>query len=120
MKEFLELMEQNEELKKKVKELDARGDSQPSDYIALAAEYGISIQEADFQSAKSNELSDDELDAIAGGDTCGCGIGGGGKGNEQTGAKTCGCAVGGAGLNRDNKARCVCVVGGVGEDNWVW
>ena len=120
MKEFLELIEQNEELKKKVKELDARSDSQPSDYIAFAAEYGITIQETDFQFKKSGELSDDELDAVAGGDTCGCGVGGGGKGNEDAGAKTCGCFMGGAGLNTDNSARCVCVVGGVGEDKWVW
>lgn len=49
MKEFLEIMEKNEELGQKVARMDADGKTQPSDYITLAAEYGITLTEQDFE-----------------------------------------------------------------------
>lgn len=49
MKEFLEIMEKNEELGQKVARMDADGKIQPSDYITLAAEYGITLTERDFE-----------------------------------------------------------------------
>ena len=49
MKEFLEIMEKNEELGQKVARMDADGKTQPSDYITLAAEYGITLMERDFE-----------------------------------------------------------------------
>ena len=67
MKEFLEAVEQNPELKEKVEALDAAG-SAPAQYIALAAEYGFALTAADFApAAAGGPVSDDELDAVAGG-----------------------------------------------------
>ena len=67
MKEYLEAVEQNPELKEKVEALDAAG-SAPAQYIALAAEYGFALTAADFApAAAGGPVSDDELDAGAGG-----------------------------------------------------
>ncbi len=116
MKEFLELMEQNGELKKQVERLDAQKDSQPSDYIDLAAEYGLKLSETDFHPAGAGELSEDELDAVAGGKYCGCLAGGGGTGEDETQTKTCACIMGGAGQMQDNANRCWCAIYGQGYD----
>ena len=113
MKEFLELIEQNEVLKKQVERLDAQKGSQPSDYIALAAEYGLKLTEADFQPAETGELSEDELDAVAGGKYCFCAFGGGGAGNNDE--KTCACVGGGGGEWSNGSCRCVCIIEGVGD-----
>jgi len=50
MKEFLEALEQNPELKERAAALDAAG-STPAQYIALAAEYGFALTAADFAPA---------------------------------------------------------------------
>ncbi len=117
MKKFLELLEQNEILKKQVARLDAKKDSQPSDYIALAAEYGVELAEQDFGPPQENGLSEDELDAVAGGKTCVCVAGGGGTGEDVTSTKTCACVMVGNGSMQSGERRCVCVVGGGGDDN---
>lgn len=116
MREFLELMERNEELKNKVAQMDADIHTQVSDYIALAAEYGVELTEADFQPASAGELSEDELDAVAGGKTCACVMGGGGTGEDVTNTKTCACVMGGGGQMQDGAARCHCVLVGTGAD----
>lgn len=116
MKEFLELLEKNPEVKQKVTEMDANIDTKVSDYIALAAEYGVKLTEADFQPSGEQELSEDELDAVAGGKNCLCVIGGGGTGEEATKTKTCACVVCGYGYMEDDKRRCFCTAGGSGDD----
>lgn len=69
MKEFLELIEKNPELKEKVRNLDKTGTV--SDMIELAAQYGVTLTEADF-AKPGGEISDEELNAVAGGsgDSC--------------------------------------------------
>lgn len=114
MKEFLELMEKNEELKKQVEKLDAEKNSQPSDYIALAAKYGVQLTEADFKPVDAGELTEDELDAVTGGGDCSCIVGGGGSGDEGR-TKTCACIMGGGGETSDGSCRCICVTVGVGS-----
>ena len=48
--------------------------------ITLAKEKGFDLTAEDLnQKAPSGELSDDELDAVAGGKACGCALGGGGE-----------------------------------------
>ncbi len=116
MKEFLELMEHNEELKNKVAQMDADSHTQASDYIALAAEYGVKLTEADFQPKNAGELSEDELDAVAGGKACVCVAGGGGTGQDTTYTKTCACVMGGGGQMQDGSCRCHCVIVGEGAD----
>ncbi len=69
MKKFLELISKDENLKKKMAELEKmESDKAIREIIALAKEHGIELSEADFVKAESDdELSDDELDAVAGG-----------------------------------------------------
>ena len=72
MKEFLEALEQNPELKERAAALDAAG-STPAQYIALAAEYGFALTAADFApAAAAGPVSDDALDAVAGGGATVC------------------------------------------------
>lgn len=117
MKKLLEAMEQNAELKAKIDELDKKPDSAINDYIQLASEYGIELKEEDFKPADmQGEVSDEELDAVAGGDECYCAVGGGGTGRSNT-ERTCACVLFGQG---DGKmfcdVRCTCTVGGYGSE----
>ena len=69
----------------------------PEEVIALAKEKGHELSAEDFGDASAlRPLSEDELDTVAGGGPCGCGI----------------CGVGGAGTV---DWECYCVVGGVGR-----
>ena len=65
-KEFLELLEKNAELKEKIIALGENPAA--ADVIALAKKYGVTLTEADFAGTEE-ELSEDELDAVAGGYT---------------------------------------------------
>ena len=121
MKKLLEAMEQNAELKAKIDELDKNPDSAVKDYIELASEYGIEIKEEDFQPASiQGEVSDEELDAVAGGGECYCAVGGGGSESYKDG--TCGCVLYGQGSHLTNSSgqgggmRCTCAVGGYGTE----
>lgn len=129
MKKFLELVSQNEELGKKLNGMNKE------EIIAAAKELGVELTEDDLKQ-ESEELSDDELDAVAGGKSCACVLGGGGK---KTGDGSiydvCACVAAGTGLkttggtltydpvkdewnSETNKvARCVCVAAGAGKDN---
>ena len=106
VKKFLELVSKNEALSEKVNKADKAA------LIAVAKELGIELSDADFEQPK--ELTDDELDAVAGGGRCICSFGGGGKAGE--GEKTCACVMGGGGEYKDGSVRCVCIIGGDG--NW--
>lgn len=104
MKKLLELVSQNEELQQKFQGLNK------DEFIAAAKDLGIEITEADLE--QNAEISDDELDAVAGGGTCVCVMGGGGKRSNND--KSCGCFGGGWGYTTDRHERCICVVGGSG------
>ncbi|MCC8152391.1 MAG: Nif11-like leader peptide family RiPP precursor [Lachnospiraceae bacterium] len=116
MKEFLEAVEKNEELKAKVDALSNKPDAVPADFIALAKEYGFTLTEADFAEGKTEgEITEDELEAVAGGGACACTLGGGGNPSDTT--QTCYCVFAGAGYRKTGgeglDARCVCpLVGG--------
>lgn len=118
MKRLLEEAEKNQELKEKIVELDKNPESTLKDYIKVAAEYGIELKEEDFKPAQA-EITDDELDAVAGGGDCACVIGGGGTSSQL--GDTCVCAVAGGGEYSsqaiENGARCVCAFAGGGTDN---
>lgn len=83
--------------------------------IALAKELGIELTDADF-AAPAGEVSDDEMDAVAGGADCGCFVGGGGEGGGQWDNKVCVCVTGGGGETGDGGCRCVCTVAGWGAE----
>jgi len=104
LKRFLEAVSANEELAKKI------GTASKDELLAMAKELGIELTEADLE--QNAEISDDELDAVAGGGTCVCVMGGGGKRSNND--KSCGCFAGGWGYTTDRHERCLCVVGGSG------
>lgn len=111
MKKFLEEVSKNEELCKKLNSADQET------IIAMAGELGMELTEADF--AQNNALSDDELDAVAGGydSSCGCILGGAGRvGLNTTNEKLCVCVAGGGGEYTDGTCRCACVGLGFGEE----
>ncbi|MBR1751583.1 MAG: Nif11-like leader peptide family RiPP precursor [Ruminococcus sp.] len=91
--------------------------------IAIAAERGITLTDADFeQELPEGELSDDELDAVAGGDSCVCFIGGGGSSDETVLGtdEKCTCVFAGVGKGVDAKSprerrRCICDFAGIGD-----
>lgn len=71
LKGFLELMEQNSELKSRYEELSKTENARIAHIIALAGEYGIELTYADLQPRQSDgKLSDDELEAVNGGGIC--------------------------------------------------
>ncbi len=96
MKAFLEAASKNEEMKEKLK---ATTDKEA--LIALANECGFALTEADLTSPEG-ELSEDELAAVAGGDSGGCiCVLAGGGGGKQTDDDTYGCACVGYGQGGD-------------------
>ena len=82
--------------------------------IALAKDMGIELTADDFK--KPAELSDDDLDSVAGGGdvSCACAMGGGGT--KDSNDKTCACVLAGAGYSTSGRERCVCGFAGYGYD----
>ena len=105
MKKFLEIVSADRELS------DRLNGSTQDGIIVAAKALGIELTEADFE--QTNELSDDELDAVAGGGNCYCVIGGGGK--KDSDDKVCACISYGQGNKRDGSMRCGCFMTGAGE-----
>jgi len=111
MKKFLEAVSKNDELYGKF-----TGATQ-EDMIAMAKALGIELTEADF--AQKSELDEAELEAVAGGQKCGCAVNGGGIANSIYG-KSCICVLGGGGeysKEGGGGCRCACVAAGYGEDD---
>ncbi len=109
MRKFLAAVSKNDELTKKINTMTKE------ELIALAKELGVDLTDADF-AEPTNELSDDELDAVAGGADCGCFIGGGGEGGGKWDNKVCVCVTGGGGQTSDGGCRCACTVAGWGAE----
>lgn len=110
MKKFLEAVSKSEELTAKV------GSMGKDELLALAKELGLELTEADLEKPAAEELSDDELDAVAGGGdvSCACAMGGGGT--KDSNDKTCACVLAGAGYSKNGRERCVCGFAGYGYD----
>ena len=118
-KKWLELVSGDPELQQKTKELQTETiDQQKAKITELAQAHGITLTEEDFAIPQGGELSDDELDAVAGGDGCGCPAIGGGKGYDEKLEYDykCGCiAVGGGGgkTKEEKNLNCICnIIGG--------
>ena len=95
MKKFLEAASQDREFVEKLNKAET-----PEAVISLAAEKGFTLTEEDLKPAlQTGEVSDDEMDAVAGGKTCVCVAGGGGEAGTRD--ETCACVLGGAGLYVD-------------------
>ena len=66
MKKLLEEANKNEALKAKLKALNGK-DAVAESVIAIAQEFGFTLTADDLKSGVDGELSEDELDAVAGG-----------------------------------------------------
>lgn len=111
LRKITELMEQDPEFKGKLQALNDDPSAGPADFVVLAGEYGISLTEADFVAPVSPDgLTDDELEAVTGGD-CGCAIGGGGAGGASG---TCACVLAGLGSSGPGVYTCMCGIAGGG------
>ena len=109
LKKFLEAVSQQKELSAKVNAMDAE------ELLSLAKELGIALTEADLVKPVQ-ELSDEELDTVAGGGdvSCACAMGGGGT--KDNNDKTCACVVAGVGYDDQKRERCLCGFAGYGYD----
>ena len=87
--------------------------------IQLAAEKNLILTEEDFREEK-RELSDDEIEAVSGGNDCTCVAGGGGTSDDIS--DTCACVVYGIGeynqqgyIQHGVNVRCSCCLIGAGN-----
>ena len=123
LKKFLALVAGNKELEAKLMASNGLGDETKVKQAAikLAKENGIELTEADFEKKEATgELSDDELDAVAGGGGCQCPLAGGGGGVDANDGKVYGCACTSYGQGGDGRAKdfnCFCVILGDGYDD---
>jgi predicted ribosomally synthesized peptide with nif11-like leader len=110
LKKFLEKVSEDKALAEKVS-----AEKDPAALIPLAKEMGIELNEADLKKPVE-ELSDDELDTVAGGGdvSCACAMGGGGT--KDANDKTCACVLAGVGYAKDKSERCLCGFAGYGYD----
>ena len=111
MQKFLEAVSRDEALTAKV------GAMGKDELLALAKALGIPLTDADLDKPAVQELDDDDLDTVAGGDgkvSCACAMGGGGTKDEND--KTCACVMAGAGYSKNGIDRCVCDFAGYGFD----
>lgn len=115
MEKLLKILSENEELGKKFTQL------KEADLIAAAKELGIELTEADF-AAPDGEVSESELESIAGGSSCKCYMAGGGTKTSGEDA-ACGCWAYGQGNTASNSPcvdfrdviRCQCIHSGEGD-----
>ena len=108
----------------------ARTAASAEELLAMAKENGqeMTLEEAFAYwkqlNPKCGELSDDELEAVAGGGECYCALGGGGnkKGahpyaaEHWGGLKPCACVVAGFGYYGNGRERCGCAFAGGGSN----
>ena len=123
---LLNLVETNDEFREGF--LECKGAEEMKKF-ALEYDLKLSDEDLDFSIGKE-EIDPEELDAVSGGDACGCFAGGGGgKDPNFEGEKTCVCVVAGFGYTEaychypsvhadmvPEWERCFCAVGGGGKD----
>lgn len=92
------------------------GDASVAELKKLASEQGMLLTDDDLAPVETtSELSDDELEAVAGGGTCACTGLGGGRKDKGSDEKPCGCVAAGFGKDEYGKLRCTCVAMGLGD-----
>ena len=111
------VLQEHPELGDKLKAIATDSQTQMQEkMIEILKEYGVVLTAEDFK-APEGELSDDELNAVAGGGGCGCAVGGGGGGDELV----CVCVLGGSGsipgCYDPSQGGCICAVAGAGATN---
>ena len=111
------VLQEHPELGDKLKAIATDSQTQMQEkMIEILKEYGVVLTAEDFK-VPEGELSDDELNAVAGGGGCGCAVGGGGGGDELV----CVCVLGGSGsipgCYDPSQGGCICAVAGAGATN---
>ena len=112
------VLQEHPELGDKLKAIATDSQTQMQEkMVEILKEYGVSFTAEDFK-APEGELSDDELNAVAGGGGCGCAAIGGGGGDDLT----CVCIAGGTGYVRgcggfSLEGGCFCALAGAGATN---
>ena len=118
-KKFLEAVSKDSALKSELEHatlealgefLKSKGLEEEAGKIAEAAMEKVAEAHG-FKADEMTELSEDELEAVAGG-VCACPVAGGGTGT----GKACACAAVGFGTN-DSGKKCACCLGGYGHDD---
>ena len=118
-KKFLEAVSKDSALKSELEQatlaalgefLKSKGLEEEAGKIAEAAMEKVAEAHG-FKADEMTELSEDELEAVAGG-VCACPVAGGGTGT----GKACACAAVGFGTN-DSGKKCACCLGGYGHDD---
>ena len=100
VKKFLEELSKSAELRNKL-----RGSNDKEKMMKVAKAHGFELSEADFHTSGMNELSEDEMQAVAGGAVCSCSKQG--HGTEED--LSCSCNGAGEGINVTNNGwRCGC------------
>ena len=107
LQKFLEAVSKNDAMIEKVNKMNK------DELLAFAKDLGITLTEEDFEKPEK-ELSDDELDAVAGGGDCFCAYGGGGTSDNDD--DTCACVLAGLGFTKNNSDRCVFSFAGYGTN----
>ena len=103
------VLQEHPELNDKLKAITADSQAEAQEKtIELLKEYGVVLTAEDFKMPEG-ELSDDELEVVAGGGICMCPLVGGGSGE----GLVCACTGGGIG-GAHNAIPCVCVLWGDG------
>ena len=108
MQKFLEAVSKDNELAAKVSTLAK------DELLAFAKEQGFDLTEADLP--HPTEMSDDDLDTVAGGGNVSCACAMGGGGTKDNNDKTCACVLAGVGYAKDKTERCLCGFAGYGYD----
>ena len=120
---ILELVSGNEVLARRMEEAKSL-----EELVQLLNENGLDATAEELEAAASPnagvELSEDELDAVAGGDHCFCVAGGGGEDGEHEDVyhrgtkakeKTCACVGVGFASSDTDPFRCFCIIIGTGD-----
>lgn len=106
-KEFLALASKDEAIKNELKNAK---DTETT--LKIAESHGFSLSADDFTPSEMEELSEDELEAVAGGSFCMCNNAGSGGAHNLN----CSCSFDGEGKDPDPSGRgfCICVRFGLG------
>ena len=123
VKKFYEAMASDKAMQERANAL-FKGDEKPdaaalkATIIAFANAEGYSFAEAELEAyaKQAKPLSDEALDAAAGGSgECGCfGVGGGGGTDPAGDVFACACVVGGVGTSKNFMGECFCPFVGAG------
>lgn len=114
IKKLAELASQDEKLRKALCEAP-----DTKSIISLAAEHGLTLTEEDVKmhASKEQELDEEELASVVGGEYCFCPLAGGGLKTGKT-ETPCGCVIYGVGYYYKGSfgklGRCDCIFGGSG------